>query len=139
MLQTPFPDNDFLEMIKTYESIMKKEKEIEKEQLNSSDPKIRISKKIDKMFEDFENNINSKKNKMRYYIHQDINGFSGASRPKEFDPIEVKNNVIKMFDRLEKDLELELEKIRVARKDILGDIDGEIEKIVMLKLRFVKI
>jgi len=123
MSQDPFPDNDFLEMIKTYESIIEKEKQMEIEQLNSKNPQIRISKKIDRMFRDFENSIQSKNNKMKCAIYEDINGYLGASRPKEFDPADVKKQVIKMFDRLEKEMELELVKIRDVRKDVLDDLE----------------
>ena len=119
--------NYFHELTKKYEEDKKKEAEYEKAQLNSPNPKIRISKKIDKMFNDFEKTVNSKNHKMKYYIDEQIFGPSGASRIIEFDPVHVKENVIRMFNRFEKSLEAEMEKIRNAKKDILDDLDSQIK------------
>ena len=122
MAEEPFPDNAFLEMVKKYKADKEKQEQYEKAQLESPDPKTRISKKINKMFNDFENTVCSKMNKMKYYIDQDIWGYPGASRIKEFDPVEINEAVTRMVDRFEKELGLEMEKIKIAKKDILEDI-----------------
>jgi len=112
----------FTELVEKYKLEKEKEEQYEREQLQSQDPQVRISKKIDKVFKDLENSVMSKSTKMKYWIDQDIFGPSGAEKIPKFDPEYVGERVCDMFDRFEKQLELELEKIRVAKQDILGDL-----------------
>ncbi len=60
MAEEPFPDDTFQKIIEKYE-INKKQEEYEKSQLESPDPKTRIYKKINVMFNDFENKYHRKR------------------------------------------------------------------------------
>jgi len=103
---------DFQEWINQTEKIMEKEERI------PQTPEEIISKKINNIFNDFDENIHRKINKMRYLIHQDIYGPPGASKKAEFNPEKVNKKVNKMFDEFEKLLSDELNKIKQSRDDI---------------------
>lgn len=100
-------------------------KELDKEipEELSTDTAVRTNKQIDMMFDNFMNSLHSKINKMKYIIYQEISGPSGASRRKEFDPVETNKTLIKICNKFEKDLELEIENFKTANKNIIDGLN----------------
>jgi len=81
-------------------------------------PRSQMNYKVNKTLDDFENSIRIKIIKMRCQLSIDINGYSGASKPPPFDQEDVSKLVNKRFDKLEKDINIEMEKINTLRKEI---------------------
>ena len=128
MEQQTYFDNVFFEMLKQYEAAKDEKENLEKQQLESSDPRTKINAKIDKMFKDFEDTILSKNNKMKCVVHEDIYGPIGASRIIDFDTDDFRKRINKRFYQIEMNLEMEKEKLRIVRKNILDDLDNQQKK-----------
>lgn len=121
-------DFDFNKWIK--EMNLKHEEMKRKEDEIPDSPRQGTTHQINKMFEEFDNNLCRKFNKIKYIMDQEIWGPSGASKILPFDPEKTNKRFNKVMDEFEKTIEIEINKIKNKRNEINEYLNGlgKIEK-----------
>ena len=76
------------------------------------------------MFEEFDNNLCRKFNKIKYIIDQEIYGPCGASKILPFDPESTNRKFNRTMDDFEKLVQDETDKLKSKRKEINEYLNG---------------
>ena len=86
-----------------------------------------LSTKITKIFDDIEDELHMKLNKLKYVMYINIHGYMGLEKEYRIDSTKKRDrliiNVNEMFDKFEKELSGQMEKLKDYRNEVLLDIN----------------
>ena len=76
----------------------------------------KMDKQINIALDEFETNIHSKINRMKYTVWLDVHGPPGAEKVVTVDPAIIDKKIKKLLDKFEEDVKMELQKLNNYQK-----------------------